>query len=177
MSERIEPLVWQRRRSRFNHDWLKNQYLLSFGKCVNVLAGEVEDPDFDEEQFLREVIRRWEERGGEGLALGQEYESAMSPAGLFEWAPLRNCSPDTVAWLRPLIHELWKARCRVSERAQAVLDAANATQTAFVALKAAVEDKMDESHETLADRFNDFSNCCQRLSQAISHLESTVRVV
>jgi hypothetical protein len=173
----VVEMTWQRRRSRFNHDWLKNQYLLSFGKCVNVLAGKVQDPEFDRERFLRRVVREWEQRGGEGLALGQDYESAMSPAVFFETTALRNCSPDTLVWLRPLIHELWKVRCDAGQHAQAVIDAANDTHAAFEMLKAAVEGDRTESDETLADRFNGFADCCQRLSQAISRLESTVRVI
>jgi hypothetical protein len=159
---RDEVRAWQRRRGRFNHDWLKNQYIQALGKWINVLRRDVDDPGFDE-TFMASIFTQWRSHRIELSALLGDFELTMTPATLFESGPLASCDAETRRWLPDVIHQLWLVRngCRslldralaaadevdriytdidriASQRRSTALDLAPFTER-FVALRAACE--------------------------------------
>jgi hypothetical protein len=110
---------WQRQRSRFNHDWLKNQYTQALGKWINILHREVDDP-MTERNFIARVLPEWTAHRPELIDLLNRFECAMSPRRLFELPPLLFCDQRTHEWLPDVMHTLWKrtrgerggSRCR-----------------------------------------------------------------
>lgn len=101
--------AWQYRRSRFNHDWLKNQYIPALGKLQNLLVGRIDDVD-NEAIFVDRIMTEWLTHRDEALALPSDFEAGMTPRGLFQHKPLSSCDEETVQWLGELIHGLWLAR-------------------------------------------------------------------
>lgn len=99
---------WQTSRAQLNHDLLKNQWLLWFGRLERTASGEVRGApqlwrtemaagliDFGE--LLRELAN-----------LIDTAATSMSPAVLFDYLPLRACDFETRAWLTAFSHGLWK---------------------------------------------------------------------
>lgn len=172
----ITANTWQLRRSSFNHRWLKNTYLISFAKWGSVVNGAVRDPGFDEGRFISNMLADWREYGSEAHVLADEYESQMSPSVLFETLPLSRSGQHTRAWLRPIIHELWKARYRVEERTKNVLDILEETESAYEAVAEQCK-QATECTVAVRGKFREFWDCCRQLSQALSGLESKVRAI
>ncbi len=172
---------WQRRRSQFNHDWLKNVYLPALAKWQRILDGDVEDEAFVP-MFASELLPKWSEHVADVTALLSSYEACMSPRTLLSLAPLNHCPPADVGWLGGLVHALWLSRCRVEERVAIVHRSLTLVCEAFAGL-------LLESPE--ADRptgrflgasanpgaFQKFRAACTDLSEKIHTLESRVRVV
>ena len=105
--------AWQKRRSEFNHDWLKNRYIPALAKWLNLLDDLIEDAPA-EAGFVASVLPQWEGRSQEGLALAHDFVTAMSPAGLLDCIECLRRRTDK-EWLRQLIHQLWLARYPIHE--------------------------------------------------------------
>src|ERR1051326_4473635 len=88
---------WQKRRSSFNHDWLKNQFMPALAKWLNLLDNKIEDPDF-ERAFIASVLPKWEQHREEALRLPRDFEQEMSPRRLFECHPLAHHNVHTKQW-------------------------------------------------------------------------------
>ena len=73
--------VWQKRRSEFNHDWLKNRFIPALAKWLNLLDDRIEDLSF-EHTFVETVLPQWEDHREEALALPRDFEQEMSPRTL-----------------------------------------------------------------------------------------------
>ena len=66
-------LDWQRRRSEFNHDWLKNRYLNNLDGFIANL--EMKKPDETRlMRFLDEDLRQWKAKEEEARRLMDSFE-------------------------------------------------------------------------------------------------------
>src|SRR5207248_1082717 len=94
---------WQRRRSAFNHDWLKNQYLTALASWINLLdsRGGYRDAAF-ESVFVPEILPQWELSREEALSLARTFDWEMSARQLFQYPPLLRSDSDTKQWLGDL---------------------------------------------------------------------------
>src|ERR687885_736280 len=70
-------LSWQKRRTSFNHDWLKNQYMPALAKCINIVDGKIEDRAF-ELNFYNLVLRQWKRHEVELSTLLDDFKSARN---------------------------------------------------------------------------------------------------
>jgi len=59
--------IWEKRRSYFNHAWLKNRLLVGLMKCTRVASGEVEDADAW--RSLANLIDEWGRMRGVAAAV------------------------------------------------------------------------------------------------------------
>ena len=170
---------WPRHRSSFNHDWLKNAYLPALHKWLNILAGQVEDHEF-ERTFREKKLVEWEGRSQECRKLIQDFGHDMSPARCFERHPLSNCSARTRAWLLPLVHALWEHRCLVAERTGAATEALHAAQTAYELLRSSLASgtaaASGPSAGALRPLSAEFVSRCAKLSQVMSRFPVKARV-
>jgi hypothetical protein len=107
-------LSWQDRRSKFSHDWLKNQFLPALSKFLNLLDDKVEDPEF-EASFVSRVLPQWESHFEEALNLARDFEEEMSPQQMLQTTSLSRCDENTRQWLSSTAHRLWLARYPVHQ--------------------------------------------------------------
>ena len=170
---------WQDRRSAYNHDWLKNQYLQALGNWARMLADEVEDPDF-EARFVREVLPQWDEHNLERQELFDTFQDSMSPSVLFGRPPLSGCDKDTKTWLPNLVKVLWLSRSRAAGKVSAAEVCAHDANLAYSRLTAKLDccknTQSVEALRQLQDEFTEFIRNCQRLAKAIECLPSRVEV-
>jgi hypothetical protein len=170
---------WQRRRSRFNHDWLKNRFLPALTKWANILAGEVEDPAFDK-SFPERILPEWESQREEALAICETFEDEMSSRRILDRPPLSRCDESTRRWLGTMVHQLWLARYPVNEwvaRGTAGVQAATAAyarvQEGTLRLGGTALSQSREHRE----RFADFQRRCQELAATMHAFPSEIKVV
>lgn len=173
------PLAWQRRRTAFNHDWLKNQFVPALGSYQNLLDRQLEGPEF-EKDLISQILAEWKEHRQEALSLLADFEEGMSPRRLFDQPPLSRCDEDTRLWLADVIHYLWLARDPVSEwvaQATACVSNADAHFEAFSAqLRACPEFRAALAQPPYHKSFAEFRRACLDLARAIEQFPTEVRV-
>ena len=97
---------WQRARSRFNHDWLRNRFLVTVGSFLSSVSGEGYQVEDSLPRPL-EVMLQWPDRRAMLEELLQGFEKSMSPAAWFDLTPLNRLDSETRQWLAPVAHLLW----------------------------------------------------------------------
>lgn len=101
--------AWQERRSRLNHDGLKNGLALELARYRKVLEGKVKA----EGDAAPPSDGRWRSLLDEVAELVGAFPEEMSPRVLFSEPPLSGCDPATKAWLPAAVHAAWLERFRV----------------------------------------------------------------
>ncbi len=171
---------WQKRRSQFNHDWLKNQFTTALAKWLNLLDDQIEDNDF-EQSFILSVLPKWDSHRDEALAIVHDFEQQMSPQSLFEQEPLSRCDEDTKEWMGELVHQLWLVRYPVKEWVANADTAVKNTNTAYDQLQQQLQNctntKSAQALQPLRKQFAQFSESCQKLAKAIEQFPNEVKVV
>jgi len=169
---------WQKRRGEFNHDWLKNQYLIALGSWSNLLDRRIMDPAL-ERSFVSEILPQWENARLEAESLACDFERNMSPCTLLNAPPLSRLDDVTKDWLGRIIHQLWMHRCRVNEMVSAALLEVNRADQAYARLKQALRtcsntDSVDAMC-SLRIEFSEFRSCCQGVAKALEEFPSEVK--
>lgn len=170
---------WQKRRSGFNHDWLKNQYIPALAKCQNLLDGRIEDQQF-EVSFLSGIFPLWERHRGEALEIIALYEQMMSPARLLDEPPLSRVRDVDKRWLGPVLHSLWLSRTRADELAAGAAEVVRRVDASYLGLKQSLGDlRADDSLADLrpyAEQFSDFRERLQELAHVMSAFPREINV-
>lgn len=172
-------ISWQKRRSHFNHDWLKNQYIPKLGTWMNILDDEIEDDDFLQ-SFVYSILPEWERYKDEALRLTIDFENEMSPKILFNNAPLCFCDESTKEWLGNLVHMMWLERCSVQLLVKEARDCVMATTTAYGDVTKAVSacDAQDlECLRPFRHLFSELLNASRSLSNAFERFPSEVKTL
>jgi hypothetical protein len=163
--------VWQSRRSEFNHDWLKNQYMPALAACLNLLDGRLEDREL-EETFVAVVLPQWESHREEALMLARDFDLVMSPRSLFDSIPLSRCDGDTKQWLGDWVHSRWLARRPVEQWVADASEAVRLVDSAYQQLQEVLEQCDDTGSakelRRFREQFSDLRDKCQQLADAIS---------
>jgi hypothetical protein len=171
---------WQRRRSAFNHDWLKNRFLTAIASFVNILDDLVEDEE-TERRFVIGILPQWVGRSREAEMLVADFDSAMSPWALFRHPPLCRCGPATMGWLPDLVHLLWRRRVHVDGLCLDARESIVAANAAYERLRNGLAECADcssaEALRSYRDRFAAFRSKCEEVSRAISRFPSRILVV
>lgn len=170
-------LDWQRRRSEFNHDWLKNRYLNNLDGFIAKL--EMKKPDETRLMiFLDEDLRQWKAKEEEARRLMDSFEKEMSPVVLFESGILNRMDPESQEWLKPLLHHLWlnnhDIKNKISNCEQWFLKVA----AQYDKINSMLDEKNRnmEQLKNLLPEFKVFRDTCRAFSQSISNLPSKVLV-
>ena len=176
MTSQLIPL-WQKRRSEFNHDWLKNRYLNNLDGFIANL--EMKKPDETRLMiFLDEDLDQWKAKDEEARRLMDSFEKEMSPVVLFESDILKRMDPGSQEWLKPLLHHLWlnnhDIKNKISNCEQWYLKVA----AQYDKIKSMLEEKSRdiEQLKSLLPEFKIFRDTCRAFSQSISNLPSKVLV-
>lgn len=171
---------WQDRRSRFNHDWLKNEFIPALTKWMNVLEDRVEDLTFEKEFFAKYFLQ-WESHSKEAICLLDDFEKEMSPRVLFNEYPLANCEQSTKVWLVEMTHTLWLARYSVEEidaNARTCIDKVNAIYIELqAAMKNCTEVREVRQFRTFRNQFKEFLSACSNLGMAIERFPNKIVAV
>ena len=171
---------WQNRRSRFNHDWLKNGYILKLSEWINLLDDKIEFPEL-ERSFIDKVLPTWESQRDEAISLPNDFEKEMSPKIFFNESPLLNCDDETKKWLGDVIHNLWLVRYSIDELTSTVMKCAHGTDTAYQRLREALKDCKDTRNLSALRPyrafFADLLDKCRSLAAAIEKFPSEVKAV
>jgi hypothetical protein len=170
---------WQDRRSRFNHDWLKNRHLNRLDGFLVLLESSGASPDLVQ-GFLSQDLPEWERRSRDARDLLATFTAEMTPQAGFRHAPLCGVSETSRAWLEPLVHRLWLSRYPVAEwldRAGAALDQADRD---YAVLREQLIDDPAPAAERVAamkDLFVAFRDACRQVGVAMGRLPHEVLVV
>ena len=171
---------WQKRRSNYNHNWLKNSYTTGeIRRWVAFLSGNAEGGDFTKSRFTSYIEAEWVQNGSEILGLLEEYQDAMSPSSLFDEGALSHVDDTTEKWLRPMCVAIWKAKHGADDAVENVHTAYHSANTTLQELSTLVsvhESAALTSGSVFLVKLNTFLRQCQELAEAVHRLESSVKV-
>lgn len=105
---------WQRKRSDFNHGWLKNRLIVGLIKCLRVVEGRVGDQNML--QAMSDLLDEWprmRSRIEEVLAFAESFLSAPIPTDASDvaWLGEENC-----AFLLEVERQIWLGRDHVDRQ-------------------------------------------------------------
>jgi hypothetical protein len=171
---------WQRRRSAFNHDWLKNRFLTALASFINILDDLVEDPEA-EKRFVQKTLPQWSARTLEASRLIDDFESEMSPRALFQQPPLSRCGSATRRWLPDLAHQLWRHRVNAgamcADAREALVKANEAYEQVVGSVGSCADPSEAQALRPFRDRFEVLLAACEQFSKSISRFPGRIEVV
>ena len=113
-------IVWMAQFRAIRHDRIANQWVPRLVRLLYSLYGEVHDTDRVE--LLRELIAEWRKLCSDIIELLENLEGEVTPARALDHGQLGIYEKSTQDWMRPIIHNLWVARCHIRESRQAVME-------------------------------------------------------
>lgn len=172
----IVQSAWQRRRSEFNHQWLKNRLLSALDSAANILDGRIRGDGYLEDILQREA-REWPERAKELDRLLGDFESEMSPQQLFCVPPLCNWDTELKLAMTESVHQLWLARFSVQELIAATHLAACRVSNAHEQMAEIPAFRADgQVDAAFVSRFEAFRAACRELSELVGKFPNKVQV-
>lgn len=171
---------WQKRRSEFNHDWLKLKYLNAMRSFIDRLETDDLSSPGRIQEFIKIDFPTWREHSTDAWWLVNNFEQEMSPKVLFNTVPLANCSDETKAWLVPLEHELWLSRCSVKKRIDNLSKLVECVDKGFVELSAlipAFDEYYVENLKAELPKWKKFAGACFELSNCLSEFPRRIEVL
>jgi hypothetical protein len=168
---------WQRRRSEFNHDWLKNRYLNNLDGFIANL--EMKKPGESRlEVFLAEDWIQWKTHRDEARKLIASVETEMSPTVLFETDLLKYMNPEARDWVKPLTHYLWLNRCDIKNKISNCEKGLFKANSQYDKINRLLDEsgRNMERLKNLLPEFKAFRDICQAFSESISKLPSEILV-
>lgn len=163
---------WEKRRSDFNHDFMKNFFLMALSRWLRLLEGETDDPHL-ERTFLVSVLPAWKSARAQLNALLSDMEFNLSPARSFEMLPLSRCDDSTKSWLPSLVHELWLVRNSIRKQLENARRAVQDADTSYKEIRKSLRN--DTSLAELANsygKFKQFRDKCNTVAQCVERLGS-----
>ena len=170
---------WQERRSEFNHDWLKNQFL----NRLNAFLERLQDAKPDTERlvrFINDDLPKWEQHEPEARWLVNSVEKEMSPMRFFKQAPLNRCDEETKRWLPGVSHEIWLDRYPVRRLQIHVRSLLARTSEQYQKVQKAVMESQaadPSSVKLLREHFAELSRICAELHDGFSTLDREVKFI
>ena len=172
---------WQSQRNRFNHDWLKNKFLLELGKLINIIDERIEDNDFAY-SFIVVSLHAWERESSDLFVLIGEFQTKMTPKVLFEQLPLSRL-PSQQTWLPLVVDAMWRNRTGTDELVETAQHKTVVANAAYAKLKSLLDDELAKSDQLSAAqlrKYRDevvlFRSACRELSKAIERFPHRILV-
>jgi hypothetical protein len=167
---------WQTRRGSLNHLTFRGRYIPDLTRWLNVLRGEVHNPDLERE-FPMTIFPQWEVIAPAIVALAQDYGRDMSPRRVC--AELINMKPSAGQnlWLRELVHQMWLTRDQVHSRIARVKAQVNAANDLYKQIRD--RQLKGDSSGKLPDElrlFEEFRDACRTVTQGVAEFPSEVRL-
>lgn len=158
--------MWQRRRNRLNHDWMKITFIIQLGALWNLAAAK-RATDGELVEACQSALREWGEHRLDSRELIEAFRRDESPKALFSIPPLSNCDEETKSWLPDYIHQHWLTTHPVETWIQDALNAWKEADERAGKLQTNLE-QAETKADTLALLVNDFRHSVSALSDAIS---------
>lgn len=162
--------AWQHKRSRLNHDWLKNTFIIQLGALWN-LTNSKSDADCDLVESCRDALEEWAEHRFESRELIEAFRTEESPKALFSIPPLSNCDEETRSWLPDYVHQHWLNTYPVKSWIQDALKTWEEADECASKLQTALN-QPGRRADTLAALVNDLRHSVSALSDAVSRFPS-----
>lgn len=169
---------WQQRRSRLNHDWLKNRHLNRLEGILALLEAASPSPE-PLAEFFHDDLAAWERRVAEVRALIASFEAEMSPRALFGAPPLCRLPREAQTWLGDRLHDLWRARIGSAGLLAAAGEALDEAECAVARLRArlAVPPPLTGARARGArEEIEAFRDTCRALADAVAALPHEIIV-
>ncbi|MGD2084547.1 MAG: hypothetical protein PVH61_00035 [Candidatus Aminicenantes bacterium] len=166
---------WQRRRSEFNHDWLKNRYLNNLdGFIANLEMKKTDESRL--KTFLAEDWNQWKAHREDARELIASVETEMSPAVLFETGILKRMDSESQEWMKPLTHQLWLERHDIKNKISDCEDWLLKVNAQYDKINRMLNEtgRTMGQLKNLLPEFKAFRDICQAFSESISKLPSEV---
>jgi len=168
---------WQRRRSEFNHQWLKNRLLSALDSATNLMRGRITGAGYLED-ILNQEIREWPVRRGELDSLLVDFETEMSPRTLFDAPPLAEWESGIKRVMSELLHEFWLVRYPVRTWIGNAQKAALTVDKSYEQLLRVQPIGMDGHVDfEFSARFDAFCTACRELAKTIEKFPSHIQVI
>lgn len=168
--------TWQRRRSEFNHQWLKNRFLSALDATHNIVAGRIQGRDYLEE-MVRLDLPEWPDRRAEIDQLLDAFTSDASPSSLFSSPPFSHWEEPTRQAICELTQALWLARNPLAEWTQEIRAAAAEADRQYESLSQLPLSAADGAiNPEFGSCLEDFRSACRTLARAIEQLPSRMTV-
>ncbi len=168
---------WQERRSEFNHDWLKNQFLNRLNAFLERLRSD--NPDAEKlSRFVREHLPEWSAHESEARWLIDSVESELSPKRFFDQPPLNRCDSKTKEWLPTVVHELWLNRYPVHELREKAAGNLAQVNVQYAKLSSALKNSTSVRGGglvALEHEFSKLSRLCVELHDTFSAFDVKIR--
>ena len=175
MISRKQP-NWQRDRSDFNHQWLKNRLLSALDAADNVIKGRVRSIGYLQE-LIDVDIPEWQERRKDLHTLLNDFESQMSPQQFILSSPLSDCEEPVKETLAELMHELWLVRYPVQEWLDNAKNAAEEVNLYYEHLRNCKPIDSDGNIQPeFVTYFDAFRSSCRKLSKAIEQFPNQILI-
>ena len=172
--------LWKKKRSQFNHDWLKNIYIPNVATYINILDNKIEDDDFVE-NFLTNIFKGFELHIHDAVSLIDEFIDEMSPRVLFNEQPLIRLDEDVREIFSDIIHKLWCDKYFVYKRIYQIRKLINNTIIAYKRiLDIGFSNNINlnvKSFSIYKPLFLEFLFTCRELSKAIEKIPSDIKMV
>ena len=169
--------IWQLKRSEFNHDWLKNQFLNRLNAFLERLRSG--NPDAEKlSRFVREHLPEWTVHEPEARWLIDSIESELSPKLFFDQPPLNHCDAETKEWLPTVVHELWLSRYPVHELREKAAGNLARVNGQYAKLSSALKSSASASVGSLValqQGFSKLSCLCVELHDTFSAFDVKIR--
>jgi chromosome segregation ATPase len=168
---------WLRRRSEFNHDWLKNRYLNNLDGFIANLEMKKTD-EIRLTIFLEEDWNQWKTHKEEARQLIDSVEAEMSPALLFETEIMKRMDPEIQKWMKPLTHYLWLERHDIKNKISDCEELLLKVNAQYDKINRMLDEKgrTMEQLKNLLSEFKVYRDICQAFSESIGKLPSEVSV-
>ena len=171
---------WEDRRTEFNHDWLKNRFMPSLSKALNLLDDVIEDPAF-ENSFITQVLPQWENKSKSARELIQCFAFEMSPKSVLDQYPLSRLDDESKELLSEILHNLWLRRYQVNlaiKQAELAVSEADATYFELqTSLQNTARLNSAQDWRFARNELAEFRKKCQKLANALSSFHGGGKVI
>lgn len=167
---------WERKRSAFNHDWMKNIYLRNLMGALDRLQLAPDSPIIID--YLDSDFSAWEHNRDKVCWLSKNLSESLSPKRLFESRPLSLVSADTRAWLPDAVHHIWLAKYNVKEAVSRLNILIDTVDEQYKNIKKILDNNEGKiKREVLKYCLETYQTACRDLSNNLSSLPKTIRTV
>lgn len=170
---------WQAKRTKLNHDWLKNDFL----RRLRAFVSRVEDGAQDAARLEEFACKHWPEWRRHSHLIRDmliDGEECLSPRQYFACLPLSACPAEVKSWLPNLIHALWLVRTDIRRHNAEAQCSLNRAEALFDELSPILQHASQNLTSDLAKsvgQLREFEAAAKQLGESIGRLPHHVEVV
>ncbi len=164
---------WNRARSSFNHDWLKNRLMVTLARARNVLHGRVDDDSIWTD--LNSLLEEWTEKKADATRIVALYEELADPRKNIEAKVSSSFPPDVVDWLSDVAVQRWIEQESPAERKEQATQALHDVDHRVAEVSARLGKSSVLENEEMIEPVAQLIQAVSTLSGAMTDLNSETR--